>query len=83
MSRWKKEHWYYLDPPAHVSYYTPRAVRHVFRSEGFESVSVRCYGFNYINWKLRTGLPGILALTHLSHFSTGMSISAHRKRIEM
>lgn len=78
MARWKKEQWYYLDPPAHVSYYTPKAVRHVFGTEGFESVSVRCYGFNYINWKLKTRLPGILSLTHLSRVSTGMSISARR-----
>ncbi len=31
MARWKKADWYYLDPPAHVSYYTPRAVKRVFR----------------------------------------------------
>jgi len=78
MSRWKKEEWYYLDPPAHVSYFNPRSVKQLFGSEGFEKVSVGCYGFNYIELKLKTHLPGILLLAHLSKISTGMSIAAQR-----
>lgn len=78
ISRWNKERWYYLDPPAHVSYYNPKAVKHVFSSEKFGNISAACYGFNYISVKLKTRLPGILALTHLSKISTGMSIAAQR-----
>ena len=78
MARWKKEHWYYLDPPAHLSYFTPRAVKEVFDAEGFENISVERYGFRHIALKLRTRLPGILALTHLSNVSTGMSVAAQR-----
>jgi SAM-dependent methyltransferase len=81
MARWNKERWYYFDPPAHLSYFTPRAVKQVFGAEGFESVSVQRYGFNYIAMKLRTHLPGILALTHLSNISTGMSIAAQRNEL--
>jgi 2-polyprenyl-3-methyl-5-hydroxy-6-metoxy-1,4-benzoquinol methylase len=78
MARWNKDQWYYLDPPAHLSYFTPKAVKQVFGAEGFENISVKRYGFNYIALKLRTHLPGILALTHLSNVSTGMSIAAQR-----
>jgi SAM-dependent methyltransferase len=79
MARWNKERWYYLDPPAHLSYFTPRAVRQVFGAQGFENISISRYGFNYIALKLRTHVPGILALTHLSNISTGMSITAQRR----
>lgn len=65
MARWKKEHWYYLDPPAHLSYFTPAAVRQVLSKEGFKNISIKKYGFNYIALRLRTHIPGILALTHL------------------
>ncbi len=78
MARWNRDRWYYLDPPAHLSYFTPKAVRHVFDAEGFENVSVGRYGFKYIALKLRTHLPGILRLAHLSNISTGMSIAAQR-----
>lgn len=73
-----KEKWYYLDPPAHVSYYTPTAAKQLFGGEGFHNVSVKRYGFNYIELKLKTHIPGILLATHLSNVSTGMSIAAQR-----
>jgi SAM-dependent methyltransferase len=79
MARWNGERWYYLDPPAHVSYFTPRAVRQVLGAQGFEKISVGRYGFNHIALKLKTHLPGILALTHLCNVSTGMSIVAQRR----
>jgi 2-polyprenyl-3-methyl-5-hydroxy-6-metoxy-1,4-benzoquinol methylase len=79
MARWNREKWYYLDPPAHVSYYTPKAVRSLFRAERFSPITVRRYGFNYIDMKLKTHLPGILLATHLSNISTGMSVLARRE----
>lgn len=69
---------YYLDPPAHVSYFSRRSSHALFRAEGFRNVSVKCYGFNYIDLKLKTGLPGILTLSHLSRISTGMTIAAQK-----
>jgi SAM-dependent methyltransferase len=79
ISRWNKEKWYYLDPPLHVSYYTPKAFRILFQQEGFNHHSVRRYGFNYITLKLKTHIPGILLLSHLIGISTGMTVRAQRK----
>ena len=82
MARWSGQKWYYLDPPAHVSYYTPSAVKILFGAEGFSTIQVRRYGLSYINLKLKTHLPGILLATHLSNISTGMSILARRGQQE-
>lgn len=79
ISRWNKGKWYYLDPPLHVSYYTPRAFRLLFQQEGFDQLSVQRYGFNYIALKLKSHIPGILLLSHLTGVSTGMTIRARRK----
>jgi SAM-dependent methyltransferase len=78
MARWKRESWYYIDPPAHVSYYTPKAVRHAFGTEGFDQVRAMRYGFRHIDAKLKTHLPGLLVLTHLANTATGINITARR-----
>jgi len=78
MARYKHADWYYLDPPAHVSFYSPRSARQVFLSEGFSNPRATRYGFRHIEWKLKTRIPGLLLLTHLANISTGMTISAHR-----
>ncbi len=70
--------WYYLDPPAHVSYYTPKSADLLFNSEGFTAVKNWKVGFNYITLKLKTHIPGILSLAHLMSLPTGMTISAQR-----
>ena len=70
--------WYYLDPPAHVSFFTPAAARTVFAAAGLVNVSIWKNGFNYITLKLRTRLPGILAIAHLLSLPTGMTISGQR-----
>jgi len=80
IARWKKQDWYYLDPPLHVSYYTPRSFKTLFQQEGFEHLSARRYGFNYISLKLKTHIPGILLLSHLTGIATGMSIRAQRRK---
>lgn len=79
ISRWNKGKWYYLDPPLHVSYYTPKAFRILFQQEGFDRLSVQHYGFNYISLKLKTHIPGILLLSDLMSISTGMTVRARRK----
>jgi SAM-dependent methyltransferase len=76
MARWHKEKWYYFDPPAHVSYFSPRAADRLFRGAGFRNVDSYRTGFNYIDLKLRTRLPGILTLAHLLSIPTGMVIRA-------
>lgn len=70
--------WYYLDPPAHVSYYAPKAAQILFQSEGFTAIENWKVGFNYITLKLKTRIPGILTLAHLLSLPTGMTISAQR-----
>jgi 2-polyprenyl-3-methyl-5-hydroxy-6-metoxy-1,4-benzoquinol methylase len=70
--------WYYLDPPAHVSYYTPKAAEILFSAEGFTEVDNWKVGFSYITLSLKTHIPGILALANLLSLPTGMVISARR-----
>ena len=79
ISRWNKKNWYYLDPPLHVSYYTPKAFRTLFQQEGFDRQSVQRFGFNYISLKLKTHIPGILLLSDLLGIATGMTVQARRK----
>jgi SAM-dependent methyltransferase len=78
IARIRREKWYYLDPPAHVSFYTPESAKLLFRGAGFPKVSIWKVGFNYINLKLKTHLPGILFLADLLSIPTGMVISATR-----
>lgn len=79
MARRRGRDWYYLDPPAHVSFYTPESARRVFGAAGFRDIGISRYGFRHIELKLRTHLPGLLLFTHLANVSTGMTISAHRR----
>jgi SAM-dependent methyltransferase len=78
MARWHKQKWYYFDPPVHVSYFSPRAVRRLFLGAGFRNVDSYRTGFNYIDLKLRTRLPGILTVAHLLSIPTGMVIRASK-----
>lgn len=76
MARFKQERWYYLDPPAHVSYYSARSAKRLFDDAGFSEVGIWKVGLNYIDLKLRTHLPGILFLADLFSVPSGMLISA-------
>jgi len=78
MARWHKQEWYYFDPPAHVSYFSPPSVDRLFRGAGFRGVDSYRTGFNYINLKLRARLPGILTLAHWLSIPTGMVIRASK-----
>jgi SAM-dependent methyltransferase len=79
MARMGGKDWYYLDPPSHVSFYTPKAMTRVLNDEGFGNTSIKRYGFHAIELKVFTHLPGILACAHLANFFTGMSIAAQRQ----
>lgn len=78
MARVRKEKWYYLDPPAHVSFFDPGCAKRLFYGAGFQEVGIWKTGFNYINLRLKTHLPGILFLVDLLSIPTGMVISATR-----
>ena len=78
IARRKKADWYYLEPPLHVSYYTPKAFKTIFQKAGFDRLSAARYGFNHIDLKLKTHIPGILLFANLTGISTGMTLRAHR-----
>ena len=79
MSRWNREKWYYLDPPARGATTRQRRYGRYSERKDFRAITVQRYGFNYINLKLKTSVPGVLLATHLSNISTGMTALAQRK----
>lgn len=84
VSRHNKKDWYYLDPPAHVSFYTPRSARKALSTAGFKNARVECYGFRHIDLVLKVPLPflrdPLLAIMDRINMSTGMTISADKPR---
>lgn len=72
--------WYYLDPPAHVFYYTPRSIRRLLRDAGFRPVAIHYTGFRYIEKFLDTGFRAFLSVPHALRLPTGMTVVAHRPR---
>lgn len=81
MSRRHKGDWYYLDPPAHVSYYTPRSAARAMAAAGFRNFRVMRYGFRHLEVaeKVPAFLRGaLLWATDVANVSTGMTISAER-----
>ncbi len=78
MSRWNKEKWYYLDPPAHVCYYSDRSIKRLFTDVGFKNVRVNRYGFNYIRLYQKYHIPGFLKAISMSGISTGMFVIAEK-----
>ena len=83
MARTQKAKWYYMDPPAHVSFFTPRSARRAFMATGFVEPHVTRWGFRHI--EVADGLPlgaagkrALLWLTDVANISTGMTISAKK-----
>jgi 2-polyprenyl-6-hydroxyphenyl methylase/3-demethylubiquinone-9 3-methyltransferase len=76
MARIKKEKWYYLDPPAHPVYYTPKSIGRLLKDVGFKDLQVECMGSNYVDLYLRYRIPGLLQLIQLSRLPTGMTVVA-------
>jgi SAM-dependent methyltransferase len=83
MSRRGKEAWYYIDPPAHVSYFTPRSAAKAMTAAGLSNFEVTRYGFRHLEIveKVPAFLRGaLLWATHLFNVSTGMTIRAERTK---
>ena len=82
VSRRNKKDWYYLDPPAHVSFYTPRSARKALLNSGFEKVGVECYGFRHIDLVLKVPFNFVrgplLKMIDRINVSTGMTITAQK-----
>lgn len=70
--------WYYLNPPAHVCYYSPRSITRLLCDAGFTSIHVDCVGLNYLAVASKYPLPGLLPMVRLSRISTGMTVTARK-----
>lgn len=77
-ARWKGRSWYYLDPPAHVCFYTPRSAKLVFTEAGFRDIRIHCVGLNYVRLHRRYPVPGMLKFVDWLQIPTGMTITARK-----
>jgi cyclopropane fatty-acyl-phospholipid synthase-like methyltransferase len=75
-SRFNGVNWYYIDPPAHLSFYTPDSIKKLFIDAGFRKVKIFKFGFSYIDFYLKYRIPGFLKLVDMLGISTGMTIIA-------
>jgi SAM-dependent methyltransferase len=82
MSKIKGVKWYYIGPPSHVSYFTPKAARKLFSDTGFINVNIWKVGFSYIELAMKYHVPGLLFVIDLISLPTGMTISAMRPRLD-
>jgi SAM-dependent methyltransferase len=85
MARKGKGNWYYLDPPAHVSYYTARAAKRAMTDVGLINFRAERFGFRHIEAVLR--LPAwlrgtVLKATDVANISTGMTISSQKPQAQ-
>jgi SAM-dependent methyltransferase len=78
MARVKKGRWYYLDPPAHTVFYTPRSITRLLRDAGFRDINIEYIGSNYVDLYLRYPVPGLLELVQMIRLPTGMTVVATR-----
>lgn len=74
----KKDRWFYIDPPAHVSYFNHKNMQLALLKTGFKNVKIRRYGFNWVElfgkYKLLFLLPYLSALNP----GSGMLITAEK-----
>lgn len=80
MARIKGPRWYYIGPPSHVSYFTPKSTRTLFYASGFTDVNIWKVGFSYIELEMKYRIPGLLSFVHLLSLPTGMTISADKSK---
>jgi SAM-dependent methyltransferase len=77
-ARLMRGRWYYLHPPVHVCFYSPRSVKILFERNGFENVQVDCIGTRYYSLHERFPVPGFLPLIRALQVPTGMTIVAEK-----
>jgi hypothetical protein len=73
-----KLEWYYLDPPAHLSYFDDRNIVQLLRRGGFDQVSVHRIGFKWIELAFKYRLTAALPLLHALNYTSGMFVLAHK-----
>jgi hypothetical protein len=70
--------WYYLDPPAHLSYFDDRNIAQLLRRGGFDEVKVRRFGFKWVELALRYRATAALPLVHALNYPSGMLVLARK-----
>ena len=70
--------WYYLDPPAHLSYFTDRNIAQLLQQAGFDEVKVRRYGFRWVELAMKYGVTAALPLVHALNYPSGMLVIARK-----
>lgn len=71
--------WYYMDPPAHVSYFNKDNIRQVLINSGFKDVSVCTVGLKWIKVLSKARLEFLLPVISRLNVATGMLIFAYKK----
>ena len=72
--------WYYLDPPAHLSYFDDRNIVQLLRATGFENIQVIRVGFKWIELLLKYHVTAALPLMSALNYASGMLILARKPR---
>lgn len=76
-ARIKGLRWYYLDPPAHVVFYTPKSIELLFLEAGFRQVKIDTTGGAGVRKLLnRYPIPGMRWMIGFFQIPTGMTIVA-------
>jgi len=70
--------WYYLDPPAHLSYFNDRNIVQLLRRGGFDEVKVHRFGFKWVELALRYRATGALPLLDALNYPSGMLVLARK-----
>jgi SAM-dependent methyltransferase len=70
--------WYYLDPPAHLSYFDDRNIAQLLRRAGFDEVRVRRFGFKWVELAMKYGVTAALPLVHALNYPSGMLVIARK-----
>ena len=70
--------WYYLDPPAHLTYFDDRNITQLLRDGGFDKVDVLRFGFKWVELALRYRVTGVLPLLHAVNYASGMLVLARK-----
>jgi SAM-dependent methyltransferase len=70
--------WYYIDPPAHLSYFDDRNIVRLLETAGFDQVRVRRFGFKWVELAMRYRLTAALPLVHAANYASGMIVIARK-----
>jgi SAM-dependent methyltransferase len=73
--------WYYLDPPAHLSYFDDHNIVRLLRDAGFDEVEVVRVGFKWVELALKYHITAALPLFSALNYASGMLVLARRSGV--